>query len=922
MSNGRHRRLLPLPRLLRRSAGLGDDAQRTRSWSPLAQEVAELRLALRREAERGQRLEALCGDLAGVVTSLATATATGGAGERERLPAPEGPPRIFTVVTRAMLPAATVLARSVRRLHPEWTVQAVLLGPPAVDVATGADAGDGAGDAALTVTAVADALSMDPELLLAFHSADELVTILAPRLLLAHCEAGGGPAIHLPAGAWALAPLHPLLEPLRAAPLVLAPRRGGGPPHDGLQPDAGRLRAAGRVTPDLIAVDGSPRAGALLRDWIGRLDLVLGAPDGGLGHDPADRSEVLRALEVWLGRTDVTALTDPAVNLSAWNISEHVVAPGPAGVTVDGAPLRLIDLTGFDPGRPYQLAPWASRVRLSRVPVLAGLAERYAAELTAAGWNDAEHRRDEGRGLPGGLTFDAALQSLFATAHTLGAELGDPISPPGAEAFTRWLRGPAPRGGAHGVTRHLLATVLRDRRDVALAFPDLDGADGPALVAWALAHGRAELGIPERLMPAAPDPVAAPAAAVGAASGPPRGAAGDAPRVRVSGYLGDVIGLGAAARAYATALQAAGVPVSTLAASLRRFQPPVALAHGYGRHGGAADAEPTDGGDGSRADGVVHEEATDGVELICVNPPELPAFLAALGPQALHGRRIGVWGWETSTIPPQWGPALHLVDEVWVYSRFVAANLAALTELPVRVMPPPVALSHPAGPPLRLGVPDGFLFLFILDYSSSTARKNPVGVIEAFTRAFAPGEGPQLLIKTLNAPLLPLAEEEVLWAARGRPDIHVVDRSLTGDERDRLIAACDCYVSLHRSEGFGLTMAEAMAAGKPVIATAYSGNLEFMTADNSHLVDYALTRVGPGVPIYPADGEWAEPDLDHAARLMRAVHDSPATAARLGERARLDIAAQLSPAVVGARLRARLVELAGEPAQRHAGAIA
>ena len=125
---------------------------------------------------------------------------------------------------------------------------------------------------------------------------------------------------------------------------------------------------------------------------------------------------------------------------------------------------------------------------------------------------------------------------------------------------------------------------------------------------------------------------------------------------------------------------------------------------------------------------------------------------------------------------------------------------------------------------------------------STIQRKNPVGLIEAFRRAFAAGEGPRLLIKTINAPLRPLHEEALLDAAQGRPDIHIVDRSLTAEEMDGLIAGCDCYVSLHRSEGFGLTMAEAMAVGKPVIATAYSGNVDFMNRDNSLLVDYELTR--------------------------------------------------------------------------------
>jgi glycosyltransferase involved in cell wall biosynthesis len=224
-----------------------------------------------------------------------------------------------------------------------------------------------------------------------------------------------------------------------------------------------------------------------------------------------------------------------------------------------------------------------------------------------------------------------------------------------------------------------------------------------------------------------------------------------------------------------------------------------------------------------------------------------------------------------------------------------------------------------AAAPQRLGVPEGFLFLFVFDYLSTVQRKNPVGLIEAFRQAFAPGEGPQLLIKTINGPLRPLSEEEVLWAAHGREDIHVVDRSLSGEELDGLMAACDCYVSLHRAEGFGLTLAEAMAIGKPAIATGYSGNVDFMNERNSYLVDYTIGRVGPECEIYPPEGEWADPSVEHAAKLMREVYADRDEAARRGARAAADIARALSAEATGAAMRARLQELSANPAINGAG---
>ena len=123
-----------------------------------------------------------------------------------------------------------------------------------------------------------------------------------------------------------------------------------------------------------------------------------------------------------------------------------------------------------------------------------------------------------------------------------------------------------------------------------------------------------------------------------------------------------------------------------------------------------------------------------------------------------------------------------------------------------------------------------------------------------------------------------------------------------------MIASCDCYVSLHRSEGLGLTMGEAMYFGKPVIATAYSGNLDFMTQENSFLVPHTMVEIGPGAGPYPADKQWAEPDLDRAAELMRRVFEDPESAAEHGRRAAEDIRRTHSPEAAAGTLKTRITQ--------------
>src|SRR5262249_13816363 len=146
--------------------------------------------------------------------------------------------------------------------------------------------------------------------------------------------------------------------------------------------------------------------------------------------------------------------------------------------------------------------------------------------------------------------------------------------------------------------------------------------------------------------------------------------------------------------------------------------------------------------------------------------------------------------------------------------------------MPMPVVPPAPA---PGADRAALGLPDGFLFGFVFDYGSVAARKNPLGLVEAFRRAFPAGGDERLVLKALGGDRHPDQHGALPGAAAGDPRIRVIDRHLPKPENDALIAALDCYVSLHRSEGFGLTIAEAMLLGTPVITTAYGGPMDFAT---------------------------------------------------------------------------------------------
>jgi glycosyltransferase involved in cell wall biosynthesis len=188
-------------------------------------------------------------------------------------------------------------------------------------------------------------------------------------------------------------------------------------------------------------------------------------------------------------------------------------------------------------------------------------------------------------------------------------------------------------------------------------------------------------------------------------------------------------------------------------------------------------------------------------------------------------------------------------------------------------------------------------------------RKNPLGVVAAFREAFpSPGRA-CLVLKSVNAKRWPDEAELIRCAVADRPDIVLMDGYLSEADQAALVAVSDCYVSLHRAEGLGLTLADAMALGKPVVATRYSGNLDFMNDANSFLVPFEYTAVPEGTRSYPAGAPWAEPDVHSAGRMMRHLADDPEVGRRVGTRARQDVLGLWTAQRMGARMRDRLEQI-------------
>ena len=366
---------------------------------------------------------------------------------------------------------------------------------------------------------------------------------------------------------------------------------------------------------------------------------------------------------------------------------------------------------------------------------------------------------------------------------------------------------------------------------------------------------------------------------------------GAAAGVNVFAYARSQSGLGESVRLYARALLAEGYPVAV---------------HNI-------DIDIPHGMDDTSLDQLIGTDTPYDTNLVFVNPDYLDEAMASIGHERLAGRyTIACWFWELGNFPEEWLPALQIVDEIMVSSSFIGEAIRSVTDKPLLHVPLPVdeiddcGLQH-----ADFGLDeDAFIFLTSFDFNSFLARKNPLAVIDAFRQAFADGRADvRLLIKSINGHRHPEKLRELLNAVAADWRIVVRDEVIDRCDMRALQRCADAYVSLHRAEGFGLGLAECMRMGKPVIATAWSGNMEYMTAGNSCLVDYRLVPVGEGEYPHHAGQRWAEPDVGQAAAHMRRLVEDSQFAAAIGAQAASDVREKLSPRIAAERIIRRIEAL-------------
>lgn len=613
----------------------------------------------------------------------------------------------------------------------------------------------------------------------------------------------------------------------------------------------------GTVVTGAMALRNCASTAAVLAEW----------PTSGLA--PVERLATSRdAYQAWC---------DALPQLPAVSALPRGIVQNDEGLGNDGDTSRsvLLDLRHFDPERPHLLSTRTGRARLSNWPELARQVGRYATQLLEAAdpvgtdpWTE----------FADGTRLTPLLRQLASEAIEAGAVDSNIFTEEATEVFFDWLSAPATMGAAAGLNRYHEA-IWDERIELRAAYPHLDGPDGFEYAGWLNEIRPAAVPLPDCLAPPAPATYEVPVEPI--TSKPPWG-------VNVTGLLSGKVGLGESARLAVDALTHVDVPTKPVQGRLR-----------------------VPGGELNEIEVFDAADAPFAINLVCLNGDTIPHLARDIGNDFFKRRyTAALWWWELTTLPTSWSASFELIDEVWVGSDFIYDVVAPVSPVPVYKIKMPVRV-----PPFErrtrvdLGFPEDFVFLFVHDYHSTASRKNPVGLIRAFRDAFPENSGASLVLKSINADRLPLAHEAAKVAAAGRDDIHFIDGFVDTQTKNAMIDSCDCYVSLHRSEGFGLTLAEAMWLGKPTIATRYGGNLDFMTAENSFLVDHGMRTVGEDAFPYPPSSEWAEPDQAHAAELMRTVFEKPEVAAERGARAAADIRRTHGARAAGQTMARRLEEI-------------
>lgn len=766
------------------------------------------------------------------------------------------PPIFFSIVSANYLAYAITLMQSLREHHPDSPRYVIFTDEGVVDL--------GSESELFTLVSARDVGVPNFEHFAFRYSIIELNTAIKPFAM-------GWLAKRYPSRALAyidpdilvVSPLEQVFKATSEGALAVLTPHITSPITDDKYPDEMTFLRVGVYNLGFIALGPHPARDGFLRWWCGRLEFgASSAPESGLFTD-----------QKWIDLLpslfpDVVVLRDPGYNLAYWNLANRPVSLVGDDLYVNGARVSFVHFSGVDPRRPDQFSKYQNRFTSKTIGALLPLYAKYLDLLARNGHAEYSRIPYAWARLADSSEITPAMRAVFRERF----DIGRPKAVPDPFALPRRAFLDSPPLGVR-LKRFAVRLYPRLRGIRALRF--LLNRLSPE-ARWALRRYFMTIALPTTASRGLR--VRAEGTAL----------AGSRLAANVIGHLRGEFGVGEAARSVARSAEHAGVEVALLDLD----------AGASGRQEDNTIARATGG------------TALHGINVLCVNADQVEALVALLGQDLTTGRySVGYWFWELSRFPTAWTSAFEYLDEIWVASDFVRESISAATAKPVRKVRVSVEPSV-TGDANRsqFAIPDDrYVFLYSFDFRSYISRKNPEAAVHAFRSAFPVTDDRAILVlKSTNGASSPVALRRLQREISSDPRIRLIDGFMSRDEIQRLQRVADCYVSLHRSEGFGLGLAESMYLGKPVVGTAYSGNLEFMDPSNSCLVGYRLTSVRPGEYPHHSGQVWADPDLDHAVYYLRRLVDDPQFGIEIGQRARAHMQLEFSRAAVGSTIVAEL----------------
>jgi len=636
------------------------------------------------------------------------------------------------------------------------------------------------------------------------------------------------------------------------------------PLTDDKKPSEYDILRSGSYNLGFIALSNSKTTQNFIQWWIPHL----------MKHGFSDVNKGIFTDQKWIDLVpslfdDVFIIRHPGYNVAFWNLLQRNIIISNNKVEVNGKPMYFFHFSGFSPEDMENVSIHQTRFTLKNLPTVRPLFELYRDLLVENGHLDIKDWKCKFDYFNNGVRIPPQARKIYNEALESGKNFKNPFHTESTKSFFKFLNENV--DGKQPIITRLWHKIYKDREDLHELFHDPLGRDRQDFVNWLESSYEREYGFDKIFFESFLTRISS----TQSNSNNTKLISETNQRkkenrnwsdstqagINISGYFKGEFGVAESARNFVFAIKSAGIPcvLNNINSTIHR--------------------------NNDNTFSKFEKENPYPINLTVVNADTSKMLYDTFSSKYFRDKyNIAVWAWELENFPSILASSFSYYDEIWTLSNFVANTISKSSSIPVLKITCPVEIDE-----VKL-VPDkekfglkksDYVFLFIFDFQSVFERKNPLGLIEAFKKSFEKNENVKLVIKCINGSQFTDQYKKLIQACEEQ-NIKLFEEHFEKDELLSLLASCDCYVSLHRSEGFGLTIAEAMLAKKPIIATEYGGNTDFMNSTNSYPVKYKLIKLEKDFGPYEKGNVWAEPDIEHASSLMKSVFENQKMAEEKG----------------------------------------